>query len=162
MNQPPPPAAFFLSPSSTQPTSQTSGFNSGSGSGLGSSPNVPKPGSTIDPATGQPHKKGLTRAELAAMQAKSATESQGGAGVYSDLSGREQAARQLLSTANTSGQITPGLELPGGWGGECASSSNADYLAVKSEPTTATFGSSQTTIIDVGGLPARRSCADIS
>jgi len=38
--------------------------------GLASSPNVPVPGTSINPATGQPHTEGITRAELDAMKAK--------------------------------------------------------------------------------------------
>lgn len=44
------------------------GFPGGlTGGGLGSSPLVPKTGS-IDPKTGEPHKAGLTRAELQAKR----------------------------------------------------------------------------------------------
>lgn len=38
------------------------------GGGLQSSPNVPRPGATIDPNTGKPHQAGLTRAELQAKR----------------------------------------------------------------------------------------------
>ncbi|WVF73149.1 hypothetical protein IAT40_007968 [Kwoniella sp. CBS 6097] len=151
--------------------------------GLQSSPLVPKPGTSIDPATGQPHTAGLTRAELQAkraaeaagaaafsssssggqpassaeippnqpgtsgisneeleqiknkgadlldptplaQQARRSSHSQSKSGFapdgrrLSDLTGREQAARQLAGTAvpPTAGEITPGLELPGAWG----------------------------------------------
>lgn len=74
--------------------------------GMQSSPLVPAPGTSIDPKTGKPFSAGMTRAELEAKKA-------------SEMSGREQAARQLagpgLSTG-TSEVSTPGKELPGGWG----------------------------------------------
>ena len=90
------------------------------GGGLASSPNVPKPGTTIDPATGKPHTAGLTRAEL---EAKKAAEAKS----LNEMSGGEQAARQLGGGLNVEGSAsgsgisaasTPGLELPGGWGCE--------------------------------------------
>ncbi|OCF32178.1 hypothetical protein I316_06092 [Kwoniella heveanensis BCC8398] len=155
--------------------------------GLQSSPLVPKPGTSIDPATGKPHTAGLTRAELQAkraaeaaaaatgsspssqpassaeippnqhgtsgvsneeleqiknkgadlldptplaLQARRSSHSQSQSGFapdgrrLSDLTGREQAARQLagtavppnVGTAPGAGEITPGLELPGAWG----------------------------------------------
>lgn len=80
---------------------------SAGGGGLASSPNVPRPGTSIDPATGKPHTAGLTRAELEAKKAAAASE----------LSGREQAARQLTGGLGEAA-ITPGKELPGGWGRE--------------------------------------------
>jgi hypothetical protein len=43
-------------------------FGASTGGGLQSSPLVPRAGATIDPATGQPHKEGLTRAELHAKR----------------------------------------------------------------------------------------------
>ncbi|KAL1405290.1 hypothetical protein Q8F55_008917 [Vanrija albida] len=46
--------------------------------GLASSPNVPRAGATIDPATGKPHQAGLTRAELEAKRAAEAAGSGGG------------------------------------------------------------------------------------
>ncbi|ORY28138.1 hypothetical protein BCR39DRAFT_535598 [Naematelia encephala] len=104
------------------------GLGGGGGGGLASSPNVPKPGTTIDPATGKPHTAGLTRAEL---EAKRTAEAKGKEKDTSELSGREQAARQLAqtsgavpeaaSTGSTTEKvraeeaITPGLEVPGGW-----------------------------------------------
>ena len=128
------------------------GFGGGFGGGLASSPNVPAPGTYINPETGKPHTAGLTRAELEAIRAKGAdlldqaphhevarrsslttpaiASGSGSGGVgpdgrrLSDLTGREQAARQLTGTAGTSGlvgdggEMTPGLELPGGWGRE--------------------------------------------
>lgn len=45
-----------------------SGFGAVAGGGLQSSPLVPRPGATIDPATGKPHVAGLTRAELQAKR----------------------------------------------------------------------------------------------
>ena len=121
----------------------------GFGGGLASSPNVPAPGTSINPETGKPHTAGLTRAELDAIRSKgadlldpsphgviarrsSATDSGIASGssssavnpegrLLSALPGREQAARQLTGTAGTvgdGGEITPGLELPGGWGSE--------------------------------------------
>lgn len=118
-------------------------YASGAGGGLASSPNVPKPGTSIDPATGRPHQAGLTRAELEQMRAKgkglldptpqaetarrsSVVKNQFGvmAGEeainstregqrLSQLDGREQAARQLGGTATTTGAEK---ELPGGYG----------------------------------------------
>lgn len=77
--------------------------------GMQSSPNVPAPGTSIDPTTGKPFSAGMTRAELEAKKA-------------ADLSGREQAARQLagpgLAVGSSGDVITPGKELPGGWGRE--------------------------------------------
>lgn len=78
-------------------------YASGAG-GLQSSPNVPAPGSSIDPSTGKQFSAGMTRAELEAKNA-------------ADLSGREQAARQLAGGAAAPVE-TPGRELPGGWGRE--------------------------------------------
>lgn len=173
-----------------------------SGGGLASSPNVPKPGTSINPQTGKPHTAGLTRAQLEAQKAgeaafqggqnfadpglvSSATTSKPGpvvnvahepapdvdptdatqAGALStkeleafknkgadlldpapqteqvrrgsisnvakeskmrrpsDVSGREQAARQLAglvpdTETASAGSSTPGQELPGGWGGK--------------------------------------------
>ncbi|WRT70391.1 uncharacterized protein IL334_007389 [Kwoniella shivajii] len=136
--------------------------------GLGYSPLVPKPGTSINPATGQLHSQGLTRADLQAKKAAEAAaitaqvspstsvkpeelsqdewkhiQEKGAdlldptpqtqqvrrgstAGISSELSGREQAARQLAGaipksaipsfTRTSTGEMTPGLELPGGWG----------------------------------------------
>ena len=70
-----------------------SGLGSSGGGGLGSSPNVPAPGTSINPATGLPHSAGLTRQELAAMKAQ-----QEHARGLSELSGRQQAAAQLVGT----------------------------------------------------------------
>ena len=104
----------------TSPTSSPpSGFGGGFGVGLASSPNVPRPGSSIDPVTGKPHTAGLTRAELEAKKAAEASSSSAltiDGKRLDDLSGREQAARQLTGTADD--VITPGHELPGGWGRE--------------------------------------------
>lgn len=100
-------------------------LGSGWGGGLASSPNVPKPGSSIDPKTGKPHTAGLTRAELDTMRATghgpldSAPSMLEGRRL-SEMSGREQAARQLTAGLDSgdAGLITPGKELPGGWGRE--------------------------------------------
>ncbi|KIY54976.1 hypothetical protein I307_05737 [Cryptococcus deuterogattii 99/473] len=202
-----------ISSYTTGATAQTGGFvqadNSSalpsnsvfeSGGGLASSPNVPKPGTSINPQTGKPHTAGLTRAQLEAQKAgeaafqggqnfadpglvSSATTSKPGpvvnvahepapdvdptdatqAGALStkeleafknkgadlldpapqteqvrrgsisnvakeskmrrpsDVSGREQAARQLAglvpdTETASAGSSTPGQELPGGWG----------------------------------------------
>lgn len=81
---------------------------SGGGGGLQSSPNVPAPGTSINPSTDKPFSAGMTRAELEAKKA-------------ADLSGREQAARQLAGPGLSRGSSelsTPGRELPGGWGRE--------------------------------------------
>ncbi|WVQ84892.1 hypothetical protein IAT38_007055 [Cryptococcus sp. DSM 104549] len=180
----------------------------GGAGGLGSSPNVPAPGTSINPETGKPHTAGLTRAELEAKkaaalaslnsasasapstgsaipssqpaassatsglspeelehirqkgadlldpapqaeQARRSSVSQGGLATAghprrpSDVSGREQAAKQLAGVypagaqsatsgspkdtsrrlshletdgASTAGSSTPGQEMPGGWG----------------------------------------------
>jgi len=124
-------------PSGFVPSFEGGGF----GGGLASSPNVPNPGTSINPETGKPHTAGLTRAELEAIRAKGAglldpsphtdvvressvvVGSSGSAETQplSELSGREQAARQLTGTASAvgdGGEMTPGLELPGGWGRE--------------------------------------------
>jgi hypothetical protein len=74
--------------------------------GMQSSPNVPAAGTSIDPSTGKPFSAGMTRAELEAKKA-------------ADLTGREQAARQLAGPGLATGAPpvdTPGRELPGGWG----------------------------------------------
>jgi hypothetical protein len=77
-------------------------YASAGAGGLQSSPNVPAPGSSIDPSTGKQFSAGMTRAELEAKQA-------------AEVSGREQAARQLAGGASAPLE-TPGKELPGGWG----------------------------------------------
>lgn len=51
------------------------------GGGLATSSNVPRPGTSINPATGQPNTAGLTREQLAAKRAAEA----GGAGGMSFL-----------------------------------------------------------------------------
>nr|ODN94127.1 hypothetical protein L203_00303 [Cryptococcus depauperatus CBS 7841] len=51
------------------------------GAGLASSPNVPRPGTTIDPETGKPHTAGLTREELAKKRAAEAELSEAAATV---------------------------------------------------------------------------------
>ncbi|ODO05455.1 hypothetical protein L198_02148 [Cryptococcus wingfieldii CBS 7118] len=124
------------------------------GPGLASAPGVPKPGKSINPETGKPHTAGITRAELEARKAAKAAElspseadhiKSKGADLLdpapqteqirrgsltaptterrpSDVSGREQAARQLLAAqineAETAspGTSTPGQEMPGAWG----------------------------------------------
>ena len=50
------------------------------GGGLATSANVPRPGTSINPTTGQPNTAGLTREQLAAKRA-----AQDGAGGKSDL-----------------------------------------------------------------------------
>lgn len=60
-------ASAVTTGSDLSPTS--SGVNIAGPGGLASSPNVPAPGSSIDPATGQPHTAGITRAELEARKA---------------------------------------------------------------------------------------------
>lgn len=123
----------------TSPTSNaiTAGFGGGGG-GLASSPNVPAPGTSIDPATGKPHTAGLTRAELEAMKAKgqglldpvptsseirrassiklsfqTADLSTGDSGGtlprrLSQLTGREQAAAQLTGNPGLASPTSPG------------------------------------------------------
>jgi hypothetical protein len=92
-----PPAAFAPAASSAGlippgPGAALSGFTGGlGGGGLASSPNVPVPGTTINPETGLPHTAGLTRAELQAQKARAEEGRR-----LSDLSGRQQAAAQLL------------------------------------------------------------------
>lgn len=104
----------FASHNPFAPSQSGGGF----GGGLQSSPNVPAPGTSINPATGKPNTAGLTRAELEAIRAKGAdlldpapqavqatrgSTSQPEPVVsvgneekpLSALSGREQAARQL-------------------------------------------------------------------
>jgi hypothetical protein len=90
--------------------------------GLQSSPNVPAPGSSIDPSTGKQFSAGMTRAELEAKKA-------------AELSGREQAARQLAGPGLAAGPseldvITPGKELPGGWGRESLAVSFEDHKLI--------------------------------
>jgi hypothetical protein len=115
------------------------GFGGITGGGLASSPNVPRPGTTINPATGKPHTAGLTRAELEQIKSQQKVDEQNRRASFvksqfgvlasddaavntkegrrlSELPGREQAAKQLAGT--TEGVATPGKELPGGWGGE--------------------------------------------
>jgi len=72
----------------------------GFGGGLASNPNVPRPGTSINPLTGQPHTAGLTRADLQAMKDLAIGNSTS-SGVDPSLSGREQAARQLAGTASS-------------------------------------------------------------
>lgn len=121
---PDPASAGNAVPSGFVPPSEALG--SGFGGGLASSPNVPRPGASIDPATGKPHTAGLTREELEARRAAAqgpldtAPSSLDGRRL-SEMSGKEQAARQLtsgLDGASDGGLITPGKELPGGWGRE--------------------------------------------
>jgi hypothetical protein len=109
-------------------------YSSGAG-GLQSSPNVPAPGSSIDPSTGKPFSAGMTRAELEAKKA-------------ADLSGREQAARQLAG-----GLETPGRELPGGWGREYTLGTarvSADLIATPVVPAPGTSASAPASIYEVG------------
>jgi hypothetical protein len=109
-------------------------YSSGAG-GLQSSPNVPAPGSSIDPSTGKPFSAGMTRAELEAKKA-------------ADLSGREQAARQLAG-----GLETPGRELPGGWGRKYSletARSSADLIATPVVPAPGTSASAPASIYEVG------------
>lgn len=88
------------------PIASPYGHLGGLSGGLQSSPNVPAPGTSIDPSTGKAFSAGLTRAELEAKK-------------VSDLGGREQAARQLAGPGlPVGGTDTPGKELPGGWGRE--------------------------------------------
>ena len=88
---------------------QTSHF---SGGGLASSPNVPSPGHSINPATGKPHQEGLTREQLAAKRAKDAAST-------NEAAASTSAAPAGLSVDTTVPPVeTPGRELPGGWGGE--------------------------------------------
>lgn len=70
--------------------------SSGLMSGLGTAPNVPAPGSSIDATTGLPHTAGLTRAELDSIKTRGAGLLEGGSGDVHDLSGRQQAAAQLV------------------------------------------------------------------
>jgi hypothetical protein len=108
-------------------------YSSGAG-GLQSSPNVPAPGSSIDPSTGKPFSAGMTRAELEAKKA-------------ADLSGREQAARQLAG-----GLETPGKELPGGWGREytcCSSDQGTNIIATPVVPAPGTSASAPASIYEV-------------
>lgn len=63
----------------------------GDGGGLASNPNVPAPGTSINPATGLPHTAGLTRQELAALKAQ-----QEHSKSITEMSGRQQAAAQLV------------------------------------------------------------------
>ena len=108
-------------------------YSSGTG-GLQSSPNVPAPGSSIDPATGKQFSAGMTRAELEAKKA-------------ADLSGREQAARQLAG-----GLETPGKELPGGWGREYilhTARSAANVPATPVVPAPGTSASAPASIYEV-------------
>jgi hypothetical protein len=97
-----------LSTGGVDPSSST--FAPVTGGGLATSANV-----AALPTAG--HSEGLTRAELNARKAEQATGKH-----LEEMSGREQAAAQLgILTglaAGTSGTITPGKELPGGWGRE--------------------------------------------
>lgn len=50
-------------------TNNPQAYGAATGGGLASNPNVPRPGTSIDPNTGKPHQEGLTRAELEARRA---------------------------------------------------------------------------------------------
>lgn len=98
-------ASAVPDPTHAGASAQTGGFvgadanvhaGAGGTGGLASSPNVPAPGSTINPATGLPHTAGLTRAELEAQRSAKGKERD-----VSEISGREQAARQLAGGAAT-------------------------------------------------------------
>ena len=110
-------------------------YASGGAGGLQSSPNVPAPGSSIDPSTGKQFSAGMTRAEL---EAKNAAE----------LNGRQQAARQLAG-----GLETPGKELPGGWGREYfleSVKSSANPTATPVVPAPGTSASAPSSVYEVG------------
>jgi hypothetical protein len=116
-------------------------YSSGAG-GLQSSPNVPAPGSSIDPSTGKPFSAGMTRAELEAKKA-------------ADVSGREQAARQLAG-----GLETPGRELPGGWGRKHSletARSSADLIATPVVPAPGTSASAPVSIYEASHSVRRTS-----
>ncbi|KAK4689345.1 hypothetical protein P7C73_g761, partial [Tremellales sp. Uapishka_1] len=127
--------AAINSTSPSGATAQTSGFADAiGGGGLASSPNVPRPGTSINPETGKLHTAGITRVELEAKKAAALkaeeeaeakeveAESQNTSSVagttshLEELSGREQAARQLAglgtpppaSTASTITSTTMG------------------------------------------------------
>lgn len=95
-----------LASSASASAAPTAGFG-GFGGGLGSSPNVPAPGTSMNPATGLPHTAGLTRQELAAMKAQQ--DHGKTAEIPSTLSGRQQAAAQLVG----SGPVIGGPGQPG-------------------------------------------------
>lgn len=102
-----PPAAFAPAASSAGlvppgPGAALSGFTGGLGGGLASSPNVPVPGTSINPDTGLPHTAGLTRAELQAQKARAEEGRR-----LSELSGRQQAAAQLLGPGAVGLNDTP-------------------------------------------------------
>ena len=98
-----------LASSASASAAPTAGFggSGGFGGGLGSSPNVPAPGTSINPATGLPHSAGLTRQELAAMKAQQ--DHGKTVEIPSTLSGRQQAAAQLVG----SGPVIGGPGQPG-------------------------------------------------
>ncbi|WWC64400.1 uncharacterized protein I303_107010 [Kwoniella dejecticola CBS 10117] len=92
------------------PTAQTSGFaqaedappsqqvGTSTSGGLGSSPLAPKPGTSINPATGQLHSEGLTRDELNAKKAA------------------EAAAVTAQLSSSTSAELNDQVHLTGGLG----------------------------------------------
>nr|XP_019010153.1 uncharacterized protein I206_04621 [Kwoniella pini CBS 10737]OCF48934.1 hypothetical protein I206_04621 [Kwoniella pini CBS 10737] len=80
------------------PASQQVGTSEGLGGGLGSSPLVPKPGTSVNPATGQLHSEGLTREELNAKKAA------------------EAAAVTAQLSSSTSAELNDQVHLTGGLG----------------------------------------------
>ncbi|ORX40753.1 hypothetical protein BD324DRAFT_18801 [Kockovaella imperatae] len=112
-------------PAGHSTTGFLTGFNPSlqPGGGLATNPLVPRPGESIDPATGKPHQAGLTRAQLeakraaeasgASIAASSMSGTASGSGTHlEDLSGREQAARQLTGTVPVPA-LAPAPALPG-------------------------------------------------
>ncbi|WVQ72977.1 hypothetical protein IAR50_002540 [Cryptococcus sp. DSM 104548] len=130
------------------PTAQTSGFVNADapeqqpGGGLASSPHVPKPGSSIDPATGKPHTAGLTRTELDAKKAAA-------------LQAAAPAASAEPPASNSDG-LTTSAGLGGEWGPGLASAPGVPKPGTSINPET---GKPHTAGITRAELQARKAAA---
>ncbi|TYJ53712.1 hypothetical protein B9479_005679 [Cryptococcus floricola] len=102
------PHAFAELAAPTRATASTSGFANADppqSGGLASSPHVPKPGTSIDPATGKPHTAGLTRTELDAKKAAAIQAAAPSAPAEPPVSNSDG----LTTSAGLGGEWGPGL-----------------------------------------------------
>ncbi|ODO10303.1 hypothetical protein I350_02532 [Cryptococcus amylolentus CBS 6273] len=102
------PHAFAELATPTGATASTSGYVNADppqSGGLASSPHVPKPGTSIDPATGKPHTAGLTRTELDAKKAAAIQAAAPSAPAEPPVSNSDG----LTTSAGLGGEWGPGL-----------------------------------------------------